>query len=332
MESSKLERLMMERLGLSTINMVSNVKRKADNIDDLEIPKDSTLTKKKKNIPSGRIVEDLRDDDFEDGLESGPDEESDEYSDDMSSDEDGASDIESMQMLDNSKKEPEVVVFSEGPKVEDLMFSKREKRRFMSSKLKDMLDTKKPVSSKEKAQDDEDDKHDRELMDLLKVTKLVEQFTADDLTGNDRRNYMKRKVQELGGKAPKAPKASLSMAIGLRKAELERGKKRLQEAKDLGNYHSSLKHKFRDALSKQEKDDSRKKFKRSQRDRVDLVDSGGIGKFKGGVLRVSKKDIKTMDTRASNRTGPSKKLLGTLDGAGRKVGKGAKVKKGKKWK
>ncbi len=53
---------------------------------------------------------------------------------------------------------------------------------------------------KEKEQDEEDDIHDKELMDLIKTTQLINDYTASELVGKDRRKDLQSKLAELAGK------------------------------------------------------------------------------------------------------------------------------------
>ncbi|KAJ1555435.1 hypothetical protein HK096_010301 [Nowakowskiella sp. JEL0078] len=307
----KLDRLMMAKLGLAPEISKTKLKNFAPVVEDMrfsESEDDEISIADMSDVSSVQNYVDISDSESDDSVAENS--------------------------FDSSRpKTPQVVVFSDTSTSKNvgLVFNKREKRAFMSSKLTEQLETKKPVSTKEIAEDEEDIKNNRELMDILKMSKLVEQFTADDLTGKARRNYIQQKITELGGKPAKPQKASLSMAIGLQRVAKERNQKRIQEAKDLGMYHSSLKHHYEDIDKRNEKETSRKAFRRSQKDRVDIVDGGGIGKFKNGVLRISKKDIAGMTPKKHG--GASKRLLGKLNDAGKQLGKnkGVKIKHGKKW-
>ncbi|KAI8851244.1 hypothetical protein BC829DRAFT_129582 [Chytridium lagenaria] len=123
----------------------------------------------------------------------------------------------------------------------------------------------------------EDDKNDKELMDLLKSSRLLEDFAASELTGKDRREYLEKKITEIGGKDLKKQKAAPPIRVGIIKAEKGRAQKRLQMAKDMGLYHSSLRSQI---LNGDEKPVQKKKVnKRSNRELT-----GSTGTFSGGVL------------------------------------------------
>lgn len=83
---------------------------------------------------------------------------------------------------------------------------KSEFRSFMSSKVK-LVDNagserlaKRFKSSKELDREKLDRNNDRELEALIKTSKIVEKFNAEQLTGKDRHKHMKHQLQKLGGK------------------------------------------------------------------------------------------------------------------------------------
>ncbi|OUM70233.1 hypothetical protein PIROE2DRAFT_1644, partial [Piromyces sp. E2] len=99
-------------------------------------------------------------------------------------------------------KQPEVVVFNDTSVRGSGKNSKHDWKQFMSSKVSDINGKKKVVQQKrtqeEIDQDKEDDMNDQELMNILEATKLVENYAAQELTGEDLRRYKKRKLVELG--------------------------------------------------------------------------------------------------------------------------------------
>lgn len=112
------------------------------------------------------------------------------------------------------------------------------------------------------------------------------------------------------------------MRLGMEKKQVERAKKRLQEAKDMGMYHSKTKHLYEDpCLRKKAEVDVRRKW-----DRRGDINKSRVGRFKNGVLSISKRDIeKTTAVGSKRKLGTvGSKAMGSVGSA-----KGPK-KKGKK--
>ncbi|KAJ3245074.1 hypothetical protein HK104_007989, partial [Borealophlyctis nickersoniae] len=190
----------------------------------------------------------------------------------------------------SGSKGPSVVVFNDtSVGRQEAPRSKADWKAFMSSEIKKVSGEvkRRKITREEAQQDAEDDQHDRELMDLLKTTKLVEQYTSSELTGADRRKYLEKKVVELGG-MPEKRKAPLPMRIGMAKKEQERAAKRVQEAKDMGLYHSSLKTQILGSTGRAALDD---KVSKKRQARTNRGIDGGFGTFKNGTLFVGQKDI-----------------------------------------
>jgi hypothetical protein len=151
--------------------------------------------------------------------------------------------------------------------------SRREKKAFLESK---------PPPKHQPEENDEDKemaKNDEELKELLSSGLL--DFNKQETGGKE---WRKHKVQKLLMKHDIKPvklKMPVKCAIGMaQKKEIDRIKQ-LQEAKDSGMYHTSLKHLYQ---STNKKNDIQAKNKKVQR--------GGViknpGKFKDGVLHINK--------------------------------------------
>ncbi|OZJ01409.1 hypothetical protein BZG36_05659, partial [Bifiguratus adelaidae] len=84
-----------------------------------------------------------------------------------------------------------------------------------------------------------------------------------------------------GAKAGKGVKVPTAISLGMKAQERERAAAALEEAKNLGNYHRSIKHQFAVPGKQTES-------KSLRRDR-------GSGKFKGGMLTLSKSDISRVE-------------------------------------
>ncbi|KAJ3207447.1 ER degradation-enhancing alpha-mannosidase-like protein 2 [Dinochytrium kinnereticum] len=256
-----------------------------------------------------------------------------------------ADDIDERNLSSSMAASAKVVVFDDSSAAGKANgMSSYEKRVFMSSDVSKLFnDGTKKLSTEEEEQEKEDDNHDRELMDLIKSTRLLEEFTASELTGKDRRAFLEKKISDLGGKVvfyflfggliliiatqdSKKYRAPPPIRVGIIKAEKVRAQKRLQTAKDMGLYHSSLKSQI---LNGDEKPASIKKKKKKEREL-----GGSIGSFSNGVLHVPKGVIKSTNASAS-QSGVSKRrsdsFLDRLDGPRDRIkGKGKSKGKGKK--
>ncbi|KAJ3106000.1 hypothetical protein HDU97_007184 [Phlyctochytrium planicorne] len=224
-------------------------------------------------------------------------------------------------------KEPEVVVFSE-TKLDRLdMPDAREKRAFLSSDINKLVNdgTKtKPytsLSKEEEEQDKSDDKNDRELMQLLKSSRLLEDIAISENDGKDRRAFLERKMIELGAKdLKKHQKAPPPIRTGIIKAEKVRAQKRLQTAKEMGLYHSSLRTQIMNGDNLPPESKKKKKNVREL--------TGSTGTFSGGVLHVPKSVI--AETNRAGSAGRMRKgksggpfIPGEFDGP-RRSGSGKK--------
>jgi hypothetical protein len=75
-------------------------------------------------------------------------------------------------------------------------------KKFMSSKISKLdeapLPLEKNLTTEEKAQELEDKKNDAELHSLIKASRLLEQYNADQLDGVDRRRHQRDQLVSLG--------------------------------------------------------------------------------------------------------------------------------------
>ncbi len=138
------------------------------------------------------------------------------------------------------------------------------------------------------AQDKQDDEHDQEIMDMFKTNQLVKQFTASNLTGREKLRYMKEQMESLRGKQ-KAVKTSLPIHLGMKKKAQERVVKKVEHAKNVGIYTDKLEQEFLHG---------EKALKNSLNKKKQKIDSGlvgSVGKYKKGVMVVSKKVIEAVE-------------------------------------
>jgi hypothetical protein len=138
---------------------------------------------------------------------------------------------------------------------------------------------------------------------------------------------MEHKLVELGAKPSKKPKAPFPMRLGMIKAEEKRSQKRLQTAKDMGLYHSSLRNQILAGGDKAKVDEKKKKTGGGGK-RGDLKEVNGfVGRFSDGVLHVPKALIAPKKEAGPRRGGGGGLRKGGGGGSGGKKGKKFKKKK-----
>ncbi|KAJ3236431.1 hypothetical protein HDU81_010814 [Chytriomyces hyalinus] len=232
-----------------------------------------------------------------------------------------------------------VVVFNDANvgKRDPSLGGAREWRTFMASdvsKLTAEPKPKAPMSAEDEELEKKDDENDRELMDLIRSSKLIEDFTASELTGRERRSYLEKKMIDLGAKKAPNAKAPFPMRLGMIRAEGERAAKRVQTAKDMGLYHSSLKTQI---LAGDDKDKAMKLSKKGGGKKggdLKALD-GGVGRFRNGTLHIGKGAADVVSQMGGGKKGRGRmigmgiKITGVAGGAG---GKGGAKKGGKKFK
>ncbi|KAG2135917.1 uncharacterized protein EDB93DRAFT_797105 [Suillus bovinus] len=203
----------------------------------------------------------------------------------------------------SSTKIPDVVVFSDSRQKSSEQFSKAQKKAFMASLMYYhlcVLIQEAPHRDEDDTQNDEDisNAQNDALLHRLVHTKLLSGSLnpALNLTHAERDKALSGRVLELAGKAKlgkgevsiraaERNKASKRVREGLLRKKGEREKQQLEEAKNLGNYHPTLKRLF-DASS-------------GSSDRQKRVRGlgMGVGKFNGGTLKLSKEEINSVTGR-----------------------------------
>ncbi|KAF7721249.1 hypothetical protein EC973_005012 [Apophysomyces ossiformis] len=149
------------------------------------------------------------------------------------------------------------------------------------------------VSAKEIEEEAENQRKDQELKELLATSKLLEEYHMDEMSSRDRRKHMMSKLENLGVKPSPSIKVPLAMHLGLEAKKKERQQKRLQKAKDLGLYDKSTRHLYVEAKTK-------------KRDRDPGI-TNGIGKMRGAMLTISKREIAQVNRQGSKKSGRKKK-------------------------
>ncbi|KAF8913823.1 hypothetical protein CPB84DRAFT_13033 [Gymnopilus junonius] len=196
--------------------------------------------------------------------------------------------------------ESNVVVFSEpGPKkgFQGDRVSKAEMKAFMSSKISKLNSNSGGVAPTSKTAIEEEDRTNAQndaLLHKLVYTKLLSGSLSTELklTPAQRRKALAGRVLELAGEVKlgkgekvvretEKNKASKRVREGISQKQKERGMKELEQAKNLGNYHPTLKKLFEASGSSS----TRKREKGMKM---------GVGKFSNGALKLSREDLKSI--------------------------------------
>ncbi|KAI8353099.1 hypothetical protein B0O80DRAFT_499172 [Mortierella sp. GBAus27b] len=184
-------------------------------------------------------------------------------------------------------------------------------KKFMSSKISKLDEAPPPLekalTTEEKAKELEDKKNDAELHSLIKASRLLEQYNADQLDGVERRRHQRDQLVSLGIQKKEKVKTPLQISFGMIGKQRERDVKALEEAKNNGTYHKSIKHTFAAAGGK-----------RKDRPKSERGLKTSMGRFKNGMLTLSEKEIRSVQ-REGTKSG--KKGGGGKKGSGKK-GKG----------
>ncbi|KAF9580358.1 hypothetical protein BGW38_003035 [Lunasporangiospora selenospora] len=150
-------------------------------------------------------------------------------------------------------------------------------KKFMSSKI-DKLDEvpppmQTPMTDQEKQEEIENKRNDVELHSLIKASRLLEQYTADQLDGADRRRHQREQLVKLGIQKKSGNKIPYKVGIGMKDKQRERDVKELEEA---------------------------------EKSRSDRGLKSSMGRFKGGMLTLTQKEIRTVQ-REGSKPKPGKK-------------------------
>ncbi|KAF9058090.1 hypothetical protein BJ165DRAFT_1521404 [Panaeolus papilionaceus] len=290
----------------TTIN--SHRKRKANN-DNVR------ANKKARKSPTPDEEDEDEDEDEWTGINQSIDSDEDSGSED---DEEDRSDFEHTddEFTGETTKAANVVVFSENiPK--KTMDDKAQRKAFMSSKVSKLISgPSQPSTSQSRsktAAEEEDDKTNAQndaLLHKLVHTKLLSGSLNPelDIDGAKKRKALAGRVLEISGSAKlgkgeksvreaERAKASKNVREGLARKQQQRNKQELEEAKNLGNYHPTLKKMFEASSA----GPSRKRQKGLKL---------GVGTFQGGVLKLRKSDVSSVMPGQSSTRGKKGKSRG----------------------
>ncbi|KAJ2713807.1 hypothetical protein H4R19_002069 [Coemansia spiralis] len=196
---------------------------------------------------------------------------------------------------------PQVIVFDE-PKAAapPKGSSKFAYNSFLSSKISKINRAPpKPKTDQERKEEEEDRRHDRELKELLEGKVMIEKLHESQLDGKARHKHNAAKLAELGMKVKTKLKMPANMYYASQRNRAEKAKKEIQDAKDRGVLNAAMKRDIESAHLGKAKP-TRYKHKRG-----DGGPNSGPGRFKDGVLHVSKSHIERVAAqgRQSARVG-----------------------------
>ncbi|KAF9006462.1 hypothetical protein BDQ17DRAFT_1389284 [Cyathus striatus] len=180
-------------------------------------------------------------------------------------------------------------------------------KTFMSSKISKLTSDIATTGTKEKSELDEDEEdirtnaqNDALLHKLIHTNLLSGSLNTElDLTPAQRRKALQGRVLELTGSAKlgkgeklvretERNKAAKRVREGIAEKQREKERRELEEAKNLGNYHPTLKKLYEGSSSKA----SGERRKRGL--------GMGVGRFSGGFLKLSREDIQKVEDPSSN--------------------------------
>ncbi|KZT24435.1 hypothetical protein NEOLEDRAFT_1094104 [Neolentinus lepideus HHB14362 ss-1] len=227
---------------------------------------------------------------------------------DFPSFDDGSNDDDFTANATNSHHVP-VVVFDNGQKRTNSLpsGSKTGLKAFMSSKVSKLTQDSRGIQRRSvRTLDDEDEErtnveNDAELRRLIHTKLLSGSLNPDlDLKPAQRRKALEGRLLELAGDAKlgkgersvkfaERNKAAQKVRLGMLAKQKEREEKQLEEAKNMGNYHPAIKKLF-------EPSEGQQTIRKRQRGLT-----MGVGKFKGGVLKLTKEEISSVQGSAPPR-------------------------------
>ncbi|KAI9255602.1 hypothetical protein BDA99DRAFT_562124 [Phascolomyces articulosus] len=201
----------------------------------------------------------------------------------------------------SSTNGPDIVVFDDSTLSKQTVDDRVDRKSFMQSskisKAETLSNGNQPKKMTEKEQQDEEEnqKRDFELNQLLATSKLLEDYQKDEMTGKERRKHMMDKLETLGVKKMSNPNMPLAIHKGMQEKKRERDQKRLQEAKNLGLYDKSLKHLYTSTTNK-----------KKERNRDPGI-TNGVGKMRGATLHIGKNELAQMQRQGVKKSSNNKK-------------------------
>ncbi|KZT12713.1 uncharacterized protein LAESUDRAFT_733326 [Laetiporus sulphureus 93-53] len=209
----------------------------------------------------------------------------------------------------NASRRPDVVVFSDQSAKTSTSASqptKAQMKAFMSSKVTKVSQDVQEHESDEKSSDEDDERthvQNDALLHRLVHTHILPGSSNPDLslTPAQRKKMLAGRILEAAGKAKlgkgettvrsaEHKMAAKRVREGIIAKQKERNQKQLEEAKNLGNYHPTLKRLYDASSQTQNRKRTREKGLRM-----------GVGSFRGGVLKLSREDISSVQATTGDR-------------------------------
>ncbi|KAJ1731118.1 hypothetical protein LPJ61_002688 [Coemansia biformis] len=214
---------------------------------------------------------------------------------------------------------PEVIVFGQPaatkPSGSTSSSSKFAYKSFMSSKISKIGATPpKPKTEKERKEEEDDLRHDRELKELLEGKMMIEKLHEAQLTGKDRHKHNTEKLAKLGMKVKTKLKMPADMYFASQRNRTVKANKEIKDAKDRGILTAAMKRGIETVHLGKPVDTNKHRHRHA-----DKGPNAGPGKFKDGVLHISKSHI----NRVTSKPGATARV-------GKPGNKGNKGKKGNK--
>ncbi|KAJ2786040.1 hypothetical protein GGI15_001707 [Coemansia interrupta] len=221
------------------------------------------------------------------------------------------------------KRTPEVVVFDGSSLSATSQRPKAEFKNFMSSKIS-KIDAKpsdqQPQSKADKKEDQESRQHDLELKELLEGRLMIEKLHESQLYGKDRHTHNTQKLAKLGMKVKTKDNLPVNQYISAQRNREKKAAGLLQDAKDRGILNTTLKREIE--MKHLGKSGTGSKGGAKGRPAHRAGDRGpkiGSGKFKDGILHISRSHIDRV-----NNSGKSQSRVGKSKGKGKGKSKGGK--------
>ncbi|KAJ2611534.1 hypothetical protein H4S08_003111 [Coemansia sp. RSA 1365] len=179
-----------------------------------------------------------------------------------------------------AKRKPEVVVFNQpSSTIQKQGSSKFAYKSFMSSKISKInAKPPKPKTEEERKEDEQNKQHDIELKELLEGKVMIEKLHESQLSGKDRHKHNTEKLARLGMKVKSKGRIPTDVYFASQHNRGIRAKRAIQDAKDRGVLNDSMKRQLEHG-------------KTSKKRTNDRGPNSGPGKFKDGVLHISKSHI-----------------------------------------
>ncbi|KAJ2805219.1 hypothetical protein H4R20_002178 [Coemansia guatemalensis] len=206
------------------------------------------------------------------------------------------------------RREPEVVVFDQpGANIQKQQgTSKFAYKAFMSSKISKInAKPPKPKTEEELKEDEQNKQHDLELKSLLEGKVMIEKLHESQLSGKDRHKHNTEKLARLGMKVKSKGRIPTDIYYASQRNRNTRAKKAIQDAKDRGVLNDSVKREIE--VSHFGKASGSKRKPRL----TDRGPNAGPGKFKDGVLHISKGHIDRVNGSSSATSRVNKQRNGT---------------------